>query len=180
MNVILDFPYSYVIDVEPGWPDINEEVASFNCRVKNVGFSGEFQGIRFYPKSGGSWFGQFEKGKGKIFASAVFSTPNADEVCVIAYGAGYWVNAETRHVEPIACDYLITQVEVSKDTSSILMCTFWDLYSFQGPLPTWINKRVAMDDLKITGIDNGVILAEGFVKGCTENLKIDAQTGQLM
>jgi hypothetical protein len=180
MNVTQEFPRSYELDVEPGWPEINEAVVLFNCHVPNVGFSGEFKDIRFYPKSGGNWFGQFEKGRGQTFASDVLSTPNADEVCVIACGAGYWVNVETRHVEPIVCDYFITQVEVCKDFSSILICTFRDLYSFQGPLPTWINKRVANDDLKITGIDNGVILAEGFIKGSTENLKIDAQTGQLL
>jgi hypothetical protein len=48
MTCVSDFPSSYVVDVEPDWPDRDEEVIKFHAHYeKLITHTGEFRDVRF-------------------------------------------------------------------------------------------------------------------------------------
>jgi hypothetical protein len=179
MKLFEDFPSSYVVDVEPDWPERGEEVVPFLAYDKLNMHTGKFRDIRFYPEKGSSWIGQFETGQIVEYEDSVFTVPNPSQACVISSGAGYWVDVEQRCAARIEC-IPITQAIVSVKHSLIIIATFRDLYAYSSPKASWSLLGLATDRLRINRIDQDILTAEGFEGGDMIEMHISILTGQLM
>ena len=179
MEFVDDFPSSYVVDVNPDWPDRGEEVIPFPAYSTLNVHTGEFHNVRFFLKAGGSWIGQFELGQRGGFENSVFTTPTPSQACVISSGAGYWVDAEERHATRIEC-LPITQAIVTVKHSWIIIATWSDLFAYSSPNATWSLLNLANDRLRITGIKEDILTAVGFEMGGMIEMHINLLTGQLI
>jgi hypothetical protein len=177
MEFVNNFPSTYVVDVDPDWPDRGEEVIP-SIAYNRLGYqSGKFRDIRFYPQKGGSWIGQFETGQIIACGDFVFSVPNPSLACVITSGAGYWVDVEDRKVTRIELREPITQASISTKHSLILFTTFRDLYAYSSSNLVWSQCDLASDDLKIIKIDQDTLTVEGFEMGSMMEMHINLWTG---
>lgn len=179
MKLVDDFPSSYVVDVDPDWPDRDEKAIPFLAYDKLLKHSGVFRDIRFYPEKGGSWIGQFETGQITEFEDTVFTAPNPFQACVISSGAGYWVDVEQRCATPIEC-LPITSAIVTVKHSSIIIVTWRDLYAYSSPKATWSLRNIANDSLKINRIDQDTLTVVGFEMGEMIEMHIDLSTGRII
>jgi len=179
MNLFEKFPSSYIVDVDPDWPDRGEEVVPFLAYDKLNMHTGKFYDIRFYLKAGGSWVGQFELGKIEGYENSVFTTPNPLQACVISCGAGYWVDVEQRCATRIEC-LPITQAIVTVKHSSIIIATWRDLYAYSSPTASWSLLDLANDRLRINQIDQDILTVVGFIGGDMVEMHINVLTGQLI
>jgi hypothetical protein len=171
MKFIEEFAHSYVLDVEPGWPIHGEEVIVFSSYQKLDMHTGAFHDIRFYPKSGGSWLGQFECSPRSKFEHAVLSVPDPNQACVISRGAGFWVDVETRKATTLEC-LPITSALASPTHGIILLATWSDLFAYSSAGIAWSLQNIAMDSLCFTQIEGDTLIATGFT-GAEVEMKID-------
>ena len=169
MKFIDAFSRSYVLDVAPDWPERGEQIVSAHSFDHLGMHRDEFDYIRFYPRSGESWTGQFEHGVES--ESAVLSTPNESEVCVISAGAGYWVDVETRKVTTLKVRPITSALPSSRH-GLIFITTWHDLYAHRSKEPVWSLLHIAIDRLRIVAIQQDTMLTTCF--GLTgEDLEMD-------
>jgi hypothetical protein len=179
MRFVESFPSSYVADVDPDWPDRDEEVIPFTSYSQLGMHTGVFRDVRFYPTVGSSWIGQFERGQRTDFEDCFFTLPNPSQACVISSGAGYWVDVEPRTATQIEC-LPITQAVVSAKHSLVLIATWSDLYAYSSSNLSWSLRDIANDDLKIEKIEEDILTAVGSVMGGMMELHVNLLTGHLI
>jgi hypothetical protein len=180
MRFVESFPSSYVADVDPDWPDRDEEVTLFSAYSPLGMHTDVFRDIRFYPTAGGSWIGQFERGQRQgDFEDCFLTLPNPSQACVICSGAGFWVDVEVRRAKQIEC-LPITQAVVSAKHSLVLIATWSDLYAYSSSNLSWSLRHIADDDLKIEKIEEDILTAVGFVMGGMMEMQINLLTGHLI
>lgn len=180
MKLINDFPSSYVVDVDPGWPMRGEEEISLLAYHKLHMHTGEFCNIRFYVEKGASWIGRFELGeRGGDFENSILTAPSPDQACVISSGAGYWVDVKGKQVTQIEC-LPITQAVATTKHSSIIIATWRDLYAYSSANASWSLRDLADDRLRIDRIDQDILTAVGFTMGEMTEMHIDLLTGQVI
>ena len=159
MKFIDEFSHSYVLDVAPDWPERGEQVISVHSYEPLGMHRNEFKHIRFYPRTGGSWIGQFERGVES--ESVVLSVPNENEVCVISAGAGYWVDVEARKVTNLQILPITSAVPASTH-DLILISTWCDLYAHRSAEPVWSLRHIATDSLRIIAVGGDTIVTTCF------------------
>jgi hypothetical protein len=171
MKFIEEFAHSYVLDVASDWPVHGEEIIAFPSYQKLDRHTGVFHDIRFYPKSGGSWVGQFEWSQRAKFEHAVLSVPNPNQVCVISCGAGFWVDVEAKKATNLEC-LPIASALASQTHGIILIATWSDLFAYGTAEIAWSLNNIAMDSLRITQIEGDTLIATGFT-GAEVEMKVD-------
>ena len=179
MKFVGDFPSTYAIEVDAGWPDRGEDEISFLAFDKLGMHTGEFSIVRFRLDTGTSWIGRFEIGqKTGEFENCIFSTPNPTQACLISFGAGYWVDVEQKTAMPMEC-LPITQAVVAPKQSLIIVVTWRDLYAYSSAKPSWSLTGLVSDRLKVREINQDIIKAEGFTGEMIE-ISVDLLTGRLI
>jgi hypothetical protein len=180
MNQFAHFPANYTIHLDQELPGSGGEIPSFtrdrSGRVPS-GIDGPLLGIE--PVTGPRWLAYFANGwRTNDLVDAVFTTPDPDAVCVVAKGAGYWLNVKTREKKNIPV-FPIRQVEVAGNR--VLFADFTRLASFCSVGLEWVSERLTSDKLKISEVDTAreVAVCNGWdAPSCRETeFSVDLRTG---
>ena len=181
MNQFAHFPANYAVHLDQELPGSGGEIPIFTAgRSGRVppGVDGPLLGIE--PVSGPRWLAYFANGyRSDDVVDAVFTTPDPDAVCVVARGAGYWVNVHKRDKVNVPV-FPIRQVEVTDD--KIIFVDFTRLASFCSSGLEWISEHLTFDRLKISELDvvQKVAVCHGWdAPSCKETeLSVNLRTGQ--
>lgn len=109
------------------------------------------------PEGGEQWIGEFWGGAEGL--DGVFATPNADTLCVVVKGQGYWVPVR----EPTAFD-VVRSIPIKRvlpvENPAVLIFVNYTRLSAYGPQGfMWITEDLSWDGLEILDV------AEGAVRG---------------
>lgn len=181
MNQFAHFPANYAVHLDQELPGSGGEIQTFTGdRLGRVpsGVDGPLLGIE--PVTGPRWLAYFANGyRSDHVVDAVFTTPDPDVVCVVARGAGYWVNVQKREKLNVPV-FPISQVELAGDR--IIFADFTRLASFCCSGLEWISDRLTFDKLKIKELDTVQELAacRGWdAPSCKETeFSVNLRTGQ--
>lgn len=129
-----------------------------------------------------SGFGIFEFGHPRGLAlSRVFSSPNLDNICVIAHGAAYVVNAEDPEIGEQIPLLPVIDARLLWEEKFLVFSDFTCLAAYGANGLIWRSERVCWDDLKIQRITSDTIEGTGYdPTSPTSELRfiVDLKTGR--
>lgn len=183
ISEIVRFSFSpdYEIEIDPEFPSsgtwalivryFNRDgqlVADFEARW------GAPRVIIVHPAHSPSWVGFFPHG-GLGGTDGVFAMPSNSGLCVSVGGSAYVVDVD--HLEHGATVLSsVQQVVASAEPPLLLFSDFTEIVAFDAEGQAWESSRLALDDLRITSTENGVVRAQG-LNYELEQFELDARTG---
>jgi hypothetical protein len=177
------FPANYMIDFDCELPGADGNVAAFKHGFDGsppFGLDGPL--LRIRPTAGYAWLAVFAAGlrPSAGFVDAVLTTPNPDAVCVISYGAGYWIDTLTRTNRDLPL-FPVRQVEIAAEM--ILVADYFRLAALDSHGLKWISGRLVADGLKIERVDpiRKSIICSGFDPSQCKSVEVcvNLQTGEV-
>ncbi len=162
----MHYDASFVIDLSPGWPNVNEPVIRAFSPIRLLGKpSGDFFSIRIYPETGDPWFAELEIGTKGDEHSEICNSYAKDKCFILAGGQVYLLNVLTRNVSSLDW-YPITQLISDPYRRVTWLVGFWDItcVSSNGEF-VWKSDRLASDDLRVLEIQEESFEYEGFSHG---------------
>jgi hypothetical protein len=151
MKLIEHFRANYDLSFDEELPSSSGEVFQFvpGDSERNVhGVDGPL--VRVQPRIGNRWLGIFGNGYKGTVVDAAFTTPNPDVFCIVANGAGYWLNTVTREKSNVQA-FPIRQVEIVGER--MLFCDFTRLACYNSGGIVWRTNSLLSDDLRIINAD---------------------------
>lgn len=129
------------------------------------------------------WIGVFADGyNSPISFEGILSTPDPDRILVVVLGQPYLVPVHRpADVDHLQC-FPVTQVFVEPSHGLIALADFTGVSCVGKHGLSWVNKEIASDDVRILGIENGIIRVQGFVapRNADVEFEIDAQSGKVL
>lgn len=136
--------------------------------------------IRVTPENGRAWLGTFAFGQLTTNGiTGVFTTPNPDQVCVIAAGEGYIVSAN----KPTEWDQVratpVIDVRPIHSHLIIVFANFTELVAYGPAGLKWRTRRLSWDSLKIHEVTDTSINGEflDILSNAMEHFVVDLETG---
>ncbi len=151
MKLIEYFRANYELSFDQELPSSGGEVFQFvpTDDERNVrGVDGPLMGVQ--PRVGNRWLGIFGNGYKGTVVDAAFTTPSPDVLCVVANGAGYWLNTITREKSNVQA-FPIRQVEIVGER--MLFCDFTRLACYNSGGFAWRTDSLVSDELRIIRAD---------------------------
>jgi len=178
MNFELDFSHEYEVEVLNELP-FGKNVYYYPGASTQGGKDGVI--IEITPLHGESWIGVFAFGditpKG---LSGVYSLPNADKLCVVSRGAGYFVSAKN----PTDWDKIksIPVVDVRSVLSQgiSLFANYTELIAYDSSGVKWKTERLAFDSFKIIALNDNHLKGEYYDirSESKETFEVNLATGE--
>ncbi len=181
MRQVTSFPANYTVDSNVELPPAGGDVVAIKRGSRSkpmTGLNGPLLSIE--PGEGSRWLACFSRGYDRTsVVDGVFTTPNADVVCVVSQGAGYWVHTVTRESRDIPI-FPIRQMETAE--KEMLFVDFTRLAAFNSTGMHWISETLVSDQLVIVRIDlhRRLILCRGWKAsaGSEEEFAVELDTGK--
>lgn len=140
--------------------------------VKRVGF-------KVTPGDGEQWIGEFCGGAEGL--DGMFATPNADTLCVVVKGQGYWVPVR----EPTAFDVVrsipIKRVLPVHSQAVLIFVSYTRLSAYGQQGFMWVTEDLSWDGLEILEIAAGMVRGTAWDSpaGCDTPFSVDIATGKV-
>ena len=135
--------------------------------------------IRFLPAGMRSWIGVFAWDTIPGGASRVYTHPDARCTCVVARGVGYIVRVDEPTEWTTVEAHPIFDALALPDHGLIVFATFVELIAYGAAGPVWQTKRLALDELYLTGADGTNIYARANrFDGHDVDVTVDVRTGK--
>jgi hypothetical protein len=153
-----DFPQSYryeVLQELPAFPELHYYFPSASQAGGSDGLIVRIQSVRSKVWRGTFAFGRFPKA-----VTGIFSTPNPRRVCIVAQGAGYFVNVDDPSDWECVQGFPITDVRLVAHQRMIVFADFCALTAYGSSGKAWSTRRIAWDGLRITSVDSASIRGE--------------------
>lgn len=135
--------------------------------------------IKVSPREQNTWRGLFAFARGEAASvSGVFSTPNENQICVVARGNGFFVDAESPTLWT-ELDQLVTDVRPCPHHEIIIFAGLTDITAYDEKGLRWTTDRISFDGLRIVGIGQNTLWGE-YWDIRTENIgkfEVDLKTG---
>jgi hypothetical protein len=164
LNIDLELPHSYQVDEVPDLPGTGQfDVALLyfprpKARPEHNGLW-----LRIRPSSGKSWVGVFAFFHESYPAlTAVVSTFDPDQVCIVARGAAYIVNTADPEAWQEVPIMPVRDVRPEPTNQLLLFADHTRLAAFHKAGLAWLSPRLCWDDLKISTITDEVIEGTGY------------------
>jgi hypothetical protein len=151
MRLIERFPANYELSFDQELPSSGGEVFQFvpGDDERDVhGIDGPLMEVQ--PRIGTRWLGIFGNGYKGAVVDAAFTTPSPDVLCIVANGAGYWLNTVTRKKSNVQA-FPIRQVEIVGER--MLFCDFTRLACYDSGGFAWRTDSLVSDNLRIIRAD---------------------------
>lgn len=134
--------------------------------------------LQVTPEGGEQWVGEFWGGVEGL--DGVFATPNADTLCVVVKGQGYWVPVR----EPTAFD-AVRSIPIKRvllvQTPAVLIFVSYTRLSAYGPQGfIWATEDLSWDGLEILDVAAGTVRGTAWDSPAGRNIpfSVDIATGK--
>jgi hypothetical protein len=153
----LTFPHSYTVTPTELSRNGEHPPIYFPAVARTGGKDGLL--LRFTAANGKQWDGCFAFGDYEL--CGVFAMPDADRACVVSSGTGYCVHVNEPQKSSEMGVLPIRDVRIVADARMLLLADFTSLCAFGSDGQLW-KHRVCWDDLKISGIQEGIVSGTGY------------------
>jgi hypothetical protein len=133
------------------------------------------------PEAGEPWVGVFYGGDYKAPASApsrLIAWPDARSFCVLYGGSAVVVRADDPQKTYEIDTYPVTQMFVAAERGIVVFADFTNLTAYGGAGLLWRSQRLALDEVRVEGIEGDALTVYGFFGGSSNRLTVDVATGQ--
>jgi hypothetical protein len=133
------------------------------------------------PESGDPWLGVFRGGDYGFPAATrarLIGWPDGRSFCVVHKGGAVVVRAHDPH-ETYAIDtYPITGTFVASERKVVVFADFTNLTAYDSDGLLWRSKRLALDELRVEGIEGDTLVVYGFFGSRSARFSVDIATGR--
>jgi hypothetical protein len=163
MKLIAHFAANYRVDFEAELPAEHFDVLAFsqrNPRTDSIRRDGPL--VKFVTDGSEDWFATFANGdRSGPWLECAFTTPDPDFLCVVAQGAGYWVQVPKRTKEDIPI-FPIRQFKLFND--GLLFADFTSVARYDASGLAWRSERLVSDRLEIVSVNttDQIIVCSGW------------------
>lgn len=179
MELIENFPSAYTVVLQPDLPGQGAAVHDFFRKSPT-----EPTGVLLLVNDGiQRWFGAFRNGYDSPPAMSVASTtPNPDVLCVVAAGAGYWVNVRKPDEYLVMEPFPLLGYYVRPNIGLIFFCGFTRIAAYGAGGLLYTTNPLVSDSLRVISATDDQIAYEGWDAPNQRNKsgKIDARTGMTL
>lgn len=133
------------------------------------------------PETGDPWVGVFYGGDYKAppaVAGRLIAWPDGRSFCVLYRGGAVVVRADDPQKTYEIDVYPVTGVTVVPERGIVIFADFTNLAAYGGDGLLWRSRRLALDDLRVEGIEGNALLVFGFFGGSSDRFTVDLATGQ--
>jgi hypothetical protein len=135
------------------------------------------------PEAGDSWVGVFNGGGYGLpppATSRLIAWPDARSFCVVYEGSAVVVRADNPQETYEIDTYPVTGTLVVPERRVVVFADFTNLTAYGGDGVVWRSPRLAVDDIRVEGIDGDALILSGFFGSHSERFKVDLATGQTL
>lgn len=104
--------------------------------------------------------------------------PDTRSFCVVYKGGGVVVRADDPHETYEIDTYLITGVFVVPKRGVVVFADSTDLTAYNGDGLLWRSGRLALDGVRVEGVEGDALIVHGFFGGQRGRFLVDIATGQ--
>jgi hypothetical protein len=155
------FQNDYSVDESVGPHGAPEEgvvfLAQNELRIQSVVFD-EYE---FYPSTGASWIGRFQRALDNHDPKAVYSTPVPTMAFIVAGQQGYVVDVPKQTSTTLQSP--VIQVAACNSPSVLIVADYSTLTLMSTHGEVWRSPHLVSDALSIVGVEADRITIEGFV-----------------
>jgi hypothetical protein len=178
------FSSSYQVVVEPEFPGTGDWGGPTYGFARDGSISAEFESrwgaplvLSVHADEVGDWIAMFAAG-GLGGERGAFACPKPSDLCVVADGQAYLVDAAHPEKGAIVVHNMVVQVLPVADMSLLLLVRPWDLVAIGARGIAWRTPRLAVDGLRVlTAAANSIICSCDNLGG-SETISLDPQTGE--
>jgi len=132
------------------------------------------------PETGDPWVGVFYGGDYNAPASApsrLIAWPDGRSFCVLYGGSAVVVRADDPRKTYEIDTYPVTQMFVAVERGVVVFADFTNLTAYGSDGLLWRSRRLALDEVRVEGIEADVLTVYGFFGGGSDRFKVDLATG---
>ena len=156
------FKTNYSVNSNAELPPAGGPVVAFGPESTNpnVGLDGSPLCL-ISPAGRAPWTASFKFGyPSRLALSGIFSTPNPENLCIVAGGRGYWVDVFQQTKSDIKC-FPIRQVHICEKPDLLVFADCTRLAAYDANGLKWRSESLVLDDLFIVDRDMSVLTCEG-------------------
>lgn len=180
------FEPPYEVDVDPEFPGDGRwrsPLYAFDRegRVESALVSrwGAPRIVQVWPASSPEWVGMFPAG-GLGGVTGVFATPSPQRLCVVVDGHAYVVRVDAPGDGAVVAHDTVEQVVPVAAPPLLLLVRGIDIVALGRDGVAWHSPRLAVDDLRVVGVDGvGIRCTGDLLTGGPSSLVVDPMTGQV-
>jgi len=184
LKLELDFPVTYEVEQLDridrsggrrayGFPD------ALSIDPQQDVAAGPILGVR--PEAGDPWVGVFYGGGYKVPPSVtarLIAWPDGRSFCVVYAGSAVVVRADDPHATYEIDTYLVTGTLVVPERGVVVFADHTNLTAYGGDGLLWRSRRLALDDVRVEGIEGDALIVYRFFGSHSDRFKVDIATGQ--
>jgi hypothetical protein len=137
--------------------------------------------VEVRPWVGAPWVGVFYGGSHSsppAVPGRLIAWPENRSFCVVYAGGAVVVRADDpKTTYEIDC-FPVTDMHVVRESELVLFADWTNLHAYGADGLLWHSRRLAFDELKITGVDGATIQVSGFFGDSYDVFTVDARTGE--
>lgn len=177
MKIDLGFSHDYEVEVLDELPS-GRKIYYYPGSSTQGGKDGVL--VKITPLHGESWVGVFSFGeitpKG---VSGVYTLPNADKLCVVSRGAGYFVSANNPADWAEVKSIPVIDVRSVLSQGIVLFANYTELIAYDSSGVKWRTERLAFDGFRIVGLTDNRLRGEYYDirSESEETFELDLLTG---
>jgi hypothetical protein len=111
--------------------------------------------LQVTPDGGGQWVGEFWGGAEGL--DGVFATPNADTLCVVVKGQGYWVPVRAPTAFDVVRSIPIKRVLPIRSPAVLIFVSYTRLSAYGPQGFMWTTEDLSWDGLEILDVGAGTV-----------------------
>lgn len=137
--------------------------------------------LRVTPEVGDPWVGVFYGGDYNAPAAApsrLIAWPDGRSFCVLYGGSATVVRADDPQDTYEIDTYPVTQIFVATDRGIVVFADFTNLTAYGADGLLWRSRRLALDQVRVEGIEGDALAVYGFFGGSSDRFAVDLATGQ--
>lgn len=133
------------------------------------------------PELGDEWVGVFYGGDSGVQPAAtarLIAWPDGRSFCVVYKGSAVVVRADDPHQTYEIDTYLVRGTFVVPDRGVVVFADHTNLTTYGRDGLLWRSRRLALDDVRVEGVEGEALIVYGFFGSHSDRFKVDLATGQ--
>lgn len=180
MNIKLEFPHTYSIEIPPELPGTGENVF-YVPGGNGIRHNGAL--ILVHPSEGKSWFGVIAGMRIDYSPEGgVYSCPDENQFCVAVDGVAYFIDSRDPSAwKEVPVSYVV-EVHTLPSKEMMFFVTFDEIVAHGREGVLWKTDRLSFDGISITSIDedtiNGASACFCSADEAAHEFTVDVKTGK--
>jgi len=137
--------------------------------------------LRVTPEGGDPWVGVFYRGGSRASPTAearLIAWPDTRSFCVVYAGSAVVVRADDPHATFEIDTYFVSGTFVVPEQGVVVFADHTHLTAYNADGLLWRSRRLALDNVRVEGIEGDALTVYGFFGSHGDRFKVDLATGQ--